>query len=146
MTFRHQPRQVARVPSVTFPRALLLTKLRRVCVLMQITIGVLQTPKQQSFAIQCLEAYLGALRKLPEQGYTFDDEELPEDGDHTHYRVSKLDDGPPVAQIEITRQVRLDRIVVTDREVHLNMTGQNDGEPYCLTITEEPAADAAPDV
>lgn len=122
------------IPSVTFKRSLLLAKLRRVCLMLQVTIGILQTPAHQLFAVQCLEAYLGALRRLPQAGFDFDIEEPT--GDHNRIRVTKLDDGPPVAEMEMVRQVRLKRIVVSGPEIDIQMTGVNDGAAYAVNLQE----------
>lgn len=120
------------IPSATFNRSLLLAKLRRVCLMLQVTIGILQTPAHQLFAVQCLEAYLGALRRLPETGFDFDIEEPK--GDHNRILVTKLDDAPPVAEAEIVRQVRLDRIVVSGPDIDIHMTGVNDGAAYAVNL------------
>lgn len=128
------------MPSVMFPRSLILGKLARVCAILQVTIGILQTPIHQLFAVQCLEAYLGAVRRLPEQGFDFEPEEPV--GDRNRILVTKIDDGPPVAEIEMVRQVRLDRIIVTDCEVDFRMTGLNDGVDYRVSFHEADGPDA----
>lgn len=58
-------------PTVTFRDELILERRRRVTVIMALTIAILQTPSHQLFAVQCLEAFLRALRKLTGEGFDF---------------------------------------------------------------------------
>lgn len=121
------------IPSVTFARTMILKKLHRVCVILQIVIGILQTPTRQLFAVQCLEAYLAALSKIPPDGFDFDIEEPC--GDHDRIVISKLDDQPIAAELEFTRQVELESVMVTDTDVVLSMVGTNDGVAYVTTFS-----------
>lgn len=127
------------LPKVTFPKDQILKKLNRVCAVMQVVIGILQTPKHQLFAVQCVEAYLAALHKMPDEPFHFDDKERPK-GDHDRIIVNRIGDGPPVAEMELTREVRLDRIVVGADRIDFHMTGVNDGADYRVNLREVPPA------
>jgi len=91
------------------------------------------TPTRQIFAVQCIEAYLAALSKIPPNGFDFDVKEPC--GDHDRIVISKLDDQPIVAELEITRQVEQQSITVTDTDVVLSMVGTNDGLAYVTTFS-----------
>lgn len=129
------------IPSVDYRLPLLLAKTARACVMLQVTIGILQTPMHQLFASQCLQAYLAAVRKLPRSGFVFEGDEADAIADQTKILVTKLNDAPPAAEVEITRAVRLDSIVVTADGVDINMTGLNDDVPYGVQFREKSAAD-----
>lgn len=131
--------QESGIPKAEFDRALLLHRMMRVCVILQVTIAILQTSTLQTFVIQCVEAYLAALKKVSDQGYNFAGEEQL--GDQLRYIVKKLDGGPAVAEVEMTREVRLDSITLTADTVGFNMTGLNDGRAYGVEFRERSSQD-----
>jgi hypothetical protein len=61
------------IPHISFGDGFLIERARRVCRLFVLTIAVLQTPKHQLFVVQCLEAFLAALRKLDAPFFSFAD-------------------------------------------------------------------------
>lgn len=61
-------------PEINFSDELLFDYRRRITILLGLTMAVLQTPSHQLFVVQCLEAFLRALRKLDGDGFTFPSE------------------------------------------------------------------------
>jgi len=59
------------IPQVSFEEGFLLERLRRVTVLLTLTIAIQQTPQHQLFAVQCVEAFLRALERMAGDGYDF---------------------------------------------------------------------------
>jgi len=82
-------------PTVSFPDATLLERLRRVTRALGLTIA-LQSPQQQLFAVQCLEAFLRALRKMNGNGYDFA-ATVPTKG--ALLTLIEIGDGKPSAEI-----------------------------------------------
>lgn len=52
------------IPSAIFREAFLLERLRRVTVLLTLTVAIQQTPMHQRFVVQCMHAFLRALRTI----------------------------------------------------------------------------------
>lgn len=90
------------IPSVDFTERFLHERLRRVVVLLVLTIAVQQTKQHQLFVVQCLGAFLRMLRKaeiaLPE-GY--------ERGAPFQIMVTKEQEGAPVLSVRRTSTVSL---------------------------------------
>ena len=59
------------IPQIKLKKGFILERLRRVTLLHSLTIIILQTPKQQLFAIQCLESLLKALDRQPSDPFLY---------------------------------------------------------------------------
>lgn len=77
----------------------LVERRRRVLVLIGLTIAIMQTSTHQLLAVQALQAYLGALDKLPKDPVDFDSAQGPEP-DRQLLITRKLGEGP-VAELRI---------------------------------------------
>jgi hypothetical protein len=81
------------IPGVTFTKGFLLERLRRMAVLLTLTVAIQPTPTHQLFAVQCLKAFLRALRKMDGEPFDFGEVEPANLGIVLH----KEPDGEPVA-------------------------------------------------
>lgn len=81
------------IPAATFTEGFLLERLRRVAVLLTLTVAIQQTPTHQLFAVQYLKAFLRALRKMDGEPFDFGEAEPANLGIFIH----KEPNGEPVA-------------------------------------------------
>lgn len=89
------------IPSVTLGDGALVERAKRVCVLLCISIIILQTDQKQLFAIQCLEGFLKAINAQKDALYDYPD--LSGDGDE---RLIMIDNsGPGRAKVTVRRPV-----------------------------------------
>lgn len=85
------------IPNATFQDEMLIERGKRVCVLLAITIAVLQTTVHQIFAVQCLEALLVALNRV--QGVLGDPTAMAEVADRPKITIQRRDSGPATVSL-----------------------------------------------
>ncbi|MCG7364202.1 hypothetical protein MHZ93_23365 [Roseomonas sp. ACRSG] len=81
------------IPAANFTKSFLLERLRRVTVLLTLTVAIQQTPKHQLFAVQCLRAFLRVMPKVKEEPFDFGPAGFVGDG----IAISKEPGGEPIA-------------------------------------------------
>ena len=89
------------VPAIRFSDSIIISRLKRVTVLLIITIEILQTRYHQLFVIQAIEALLHAMKSFKGAGYDFPANRPP--SDRTYIRITEhLND---IMKIEIIRPI-----------------------------------------
>lgn len=67
------------IPSVSFADAMIVERARRACVLLVLTVIVLQAPECQLFVLQCLEGLLRALKMIGDTAFSYEGADPPRD-------------------------------------------------------------------
>lgn len=84
------------IPRIEFKDGFLIERLRRVTVLLVLTIAIQQTSMHQLFALQCLRSFLLALQKIDAADFGF---EHPQHADGFLVEISKMGAQAPSARV-----------------------------------------------